>query len=194
MKNTLLTLVGAAAILALAQTTQAVPIAGSIGFSGAVQLNTGDVTTATTAVNWFGTQITPFSTSGAFLTEFGSVGGQAVTVASPWNFSLGGAVANFWQVGSAPQFTFNLISSSSLIQVISGTTFLNVFLSGTVSAIGFDTTAFTGSFQVANPPANGITTFTERLSFNSVPDGGTTVMLLGAALSGMALIKRKLMA
>jgi hypothetical protein len=191
MKNTILTLAGAAAVfLAVAQTSSAVPITGNIGFSGSVQLNSGSVATATTAVNWFGTVVTPNSTSGTFLASLGSAGGQAVTIASPWSFTSG-AIANFWSVGSAPTFTFNLLSSSV---ASNDGTFLNVVLVGTVSAIGFDTTAFTGTFQVANPPANGITTFTERLSFNSVPDGGTTVMLLGAALSGMALIKRKFMA
>jgi hypothetical protein len=191
MKNTFLTLASAAAVfLAVAQNIQAVPITGNIGFSGSVQLNTGDVTTATTAVNWFGTQITPNSTSGSFLTSFGSIGGQSVTMAAPWQFSLGGPLASFWSVGG---YTFNLSSSSAFVQVLGNQTFLNIVLTGTVSAVGFDTTAFSGTFQVANPPANGIATFTERLSFNSVPDGGTTVMLLGAALSGMALIKRKFM-
>lgn len=191
MKNTLLTLAGAAAVfVAVAQTSSAVPIVGNIGFSGSVQLNSGSVATATTAVNWFGTVVTPNSTSGSFLASLGSLGGQPVTIASPWSF-VSGAIPNFWSVGTAPQFTFNLSSSSV---ASNDGTFLNVVLIGTVSAVGFDTTAFTGTFQVANPPANGITTFTERLSFNSVPDGGTTVMLLGAALSGMALIKRKFMA
>jgi hypothetical protein len=81
---------------------------------------------------------------------------------------------------------------------------LNVLLTGTVSGNGFDTTAFTGSFQTANPssgpghgfPNDGLTTFTERISFGSsasVPDGGTTIMLLGVALVGLGLIKRKLL-
>jgi hypothetical protein len=188
MKKTLITITGAAAILlALAQTSQAVPITGFIGFSGTVQLDTGDVSTATKAVNWFNTVVG--TESGTFNAPLNS----AVTIASPWSFNSG-AIANFWQAGSAPQFTFNLSSSTASLLNLGGTEFLNVILFGTVSAAGFDTTAFTGSFQVANPPANGVTTFTERLSFNSVPDGGTTVMLLGAALSGMALIKRKFMA
>jgi hypothetical protein len=76
----------------------------------------------------------------------------------------------------------------------SGNAYLSVYLVGTVTGNGFDATAFTGSFQVSDPSVNGLATFTTRLSFNSVPDGGTTVILLGAALSGLALIKRKLVA
>jgi len=192
MKNTFLTLAGAAAVLAAVQTTQAVPITGNIGFAGSAQLNSGTVGGATAVVNWFGEVVTPASTSGVFLTDFGSAGGQPVAFASPWSFNSG-PIAAFWTATgmSGPTFTFNL-TSSSLQPSPAG--FVNVLIAGTVSAIGFDTTAFSGSFSVQDPPANGIATFTESLSFHSVPDGGTTVMLLGAALSGMALIKRKFMA
>lgn len=195
MKKITIPLAGATAIfLAVAQNSNAVPITGNIGFSGSVQLNSGSVATATTAVNWFGTQITDHSTSGDFFTEFGSGGGQSVTIAMPWSFNSG-ALASFWSVGSAPNFTFNLLSSTV---ASNDGTFLNVLLHGTVSAIGFDTTVFDGTFQVANPSANGISTFTERLSFNPgitrVPDGGTTAVLLGAAVTSLAFIKRKALA
>ena len=203
MKNTLLTLAGAAAVfVAVAQTSSAVPIVGSIGFAGSLQLNSGNLATATTVVNWFGETVQAGSTAGTFSTALGSLGGQAVNLAAPWQFSLGGPVSPFWSVtgtqGGAGYngtiFTFNLASSSSILSVIGGFNTLTIFMAGTVSAIGFDTTAFTGSFSIQEPPANGIANFTESLSFHSVPDGGTTVMLLGAALSGMALIKRKFMA
>jgi hypothetical protein len=89
-------------------------------------------------------------------------------------------------------FTFNLISSAIVLQ---NSQFLNVRLTGTASGNGFDTTDFTGTFQVGNPAANGITTFTERMSFaptpSSVPDGGTTVLLLGMVCTGLVIIQRK---
>ena len=194
MKNTLLTLAGAAAVLVVAQTSQAIPVTGNIGFAGSAQLNSGTVGAATGVVNWFGETVTANSTSGSFLPYFGSAGGQPVAIASPWSF-VSGPVAAFWTASAGGEtFVFNLVSSAP---VVSPAGFLNVVLSGTVSGTGpvtFDTTAFNGSFSVQDPPANGIATFTESLSFHSVPDGGTTVMLLGAALSGMALIKRKFMA
>ena len=188
MKQKLLTSVSVATlVMASTPMTQAVPITGNIGFAGSVQLNSQGVTTATTAINWFGTIVTPNSTSGVFLAEFGSAGGVPVVIASPWNFTSG-AIANFWSVGGSPQFVFNLASSSV---VPSSAGFRNVLFYGTVSAAGFDTTAFSGSFSVQDPPANGIATFSESLSFHSVPDENSTIMLLGAAIFGLALINRK---
>lgn len=172
----------ATAVMAFTSTIQAVPLTGNIGFSGSATLNSSDANTATQVVSW-GTNAID-SRSGVFV-GFVTIG-DVVALVSPWNFTSG-AVANFWQVDG---FAFNLASSSATI----GGGFINVVLAGTVSGHGYDPTAFTGSFQVANPSANGATVFTTRLSFASVPDGGTTILLLGAAFSGLALIKRKLVA
>ncbi|MDR3459004.1 MAG: VPDSG-CTERM sorting domain-containing protein [Verrucomicrobiae bacterium] len=182
MKNILKVVAVAAVAVALTQSVQAVPVVGNIGFSGAVQLNSSTVQTATEALAWNNTVVN--ATSGSFSSV---ANGAAVALASPWFFNSG-ALNNFWVVGG---FTFNLASSAIYSQ---DSLFLNVVLAGTVTGNGFDATAFTGTFQVANPSADGHTTFTERLSFNSVPDGGTTVLLLGSALSGLALIRRKLSA
>jgi hypothetical protein len=195
MKNTLITIAGAAAILALAQTSQAVPINGNIGFGGSVTLNGGTVGTATGVVanGWNGTQVTVNSTSGTFTII--PAGTPVVMNASAWTF--GTALASFWSIPTIlPGFTFNLTSST--IQP-SSPGFLNITLVGTVSdGTPADTSALFGSLSIQDPPANGTTTFTESLSFHSqppsTPDGGTTLMLLGAAFSGIALIKRKLVA
>ena len=53
-------------------------------------------------------------------------------------------------------------------------------------------TAFTGTFQINQQPVNGVTKFSQNYSFNGVPDGGSTMLLLGAAMSGLVLIRRKL--
>jgi hypothetical protein len=181
MKKTIITIVGVAACaVALTQTAQAIPITGNLGISGAVQLDTGSASTATEALSWVNTVAN--GQSGAFL---GIVNDTSVAMASPWLFNSG-ALNNFWHVGG---FTFNLVSSSIYSQ---DAIFLNVLLSGTVTGNGFDTTAFTGTMQLANPPANGVSLFTERLSFSPVPDGGSTVLLLGMSCLGMCVIKRKL--
>jgi hypothetical protein len=162
------------------QTLQAVPVSGNIGFSGAVTLDTSSVLTSIEATGWSQTIVD--ASSGAFA---GIAHGTPVTVASPWHFTSG-ALPSFWSVGG---FTFNLISSSISLQ---SSLFLDVNLTGTVTAAGFDPTTFTGTFQVANPPANGTTTFTERLSFASVPDNASTVLLFGLTCLGMGLIRYKI--
>ncbi|MDR3457697.1 MAG: hypothetical protein P4N60_09640 [Verrucomicrobiae bacterium] len=181
MKKIIITAVSVAAFaVALAQTAQAVPITGNVGFSGAVQLNTDNVQTATEALTWVNPVVN--GASGSFS---GIAQGTPVTLAIPWFFNSG-ALNNFWMVGG---FTFNLLSSHVYSQ---DGLFLDVVMSGTVSGNSFDPTAFTGTFQAANPPANGNAIFTGRMSFSSVPDGGSTVLLLGLACIGMSLIKRKL--
>jgi VPDSG-CTERM motif len=188
MKNKLMTIAGAAAVfLAVAQTTQATAITGNIGFGGAVDLDTSSANTATEVTTWLNPVAA--SPSGIFSSYVNQGDAFTMTGATPWSFNSG-ALPNFWSVGG---FTFSLISSSIAAQTGNG--FADVNLTGTVSGNGFDTTTFTGSFQVGNPPSGGgPEQFTERLSFASAPDGGTTMMLLGAALTGLGLIKRKLSA
>ena len=170
------------ALTMFAQTLQAVPITGNIGFSGTAQLNTTTVQTATEVVSWFPTVVNAESGS------FSSVAiGSDVLLASPWLFNSG-PLNNFWRVGG---FTFDLLSSTiSLRQGL----FLDVSLIGTVTGNGFTDSPFTGTFQVGDPSANGDTTFTERLSFTNaaVPDGGSTLIMLGLTGLAMALVKRHL--
>lgn len=180
-KNKLLALVGAAALVAaLTQTVHAIPITGNIGFSGAAQLDDDSVQAATKTVAWINTVVNGGSGSFAVVPI-----NSPVVLMSPWSFTSG-VINNFWTVGG---FTFNLVSSSIHSQ---DSLFLNVVLVGTVTALNYDPSVFSGTFQVANPSANGQAIFTQRLSFSAVPDGGTTWILLGLSLVGIALIKRKM--
>ena len=185
MKNTL-KLIAAVAIAAVAftQTSNAAFINGTIGFSGTAQLDGSTVGTSTQVVSWGA------NTVGITGGDFNSVAlGSAVALASPWFFNSG-AINSFWAVGG---FTFNL-TSSSVFSNAAG--FLSINLVGTVSGNGFTPTALHGRVTIQDPSVANNRTFnyTESLSFNSVPDGGTTALLLGSALSGLALIRRKLTA
>jgi hypothetical protein len=181
MKVKILSLTLGAAFALAHQTVHATEITGNIGFSGSAQLNSTSVATATEVVSWLPTIVN--SESGDFS---GITIGSAVALAAPWLFNSG-PLNNFWSVGG---FTFNLTSSS----IFSQNSFLNVNLVGTITGNGFTASPFTGTFQVANPSANGQTTFTERLSFvnatTGVPDGGSTVMMLGLSALGMGLLKQ----
>jgi hypothetical protein len=164
----------------------AIPITGNIGFDGTAQLDAPNVQTATEVISWIDTTVG--KSSGAFA---GIPIGTMVSLASPWTFDSG-PLNNFWTVGG---FTFNLLSSSGATQSIGGILFLNVSLSGRVTGNGFDPTDFSGTFQTANPSANGQTIFTERLSFGNnsvgVPDGALTATLLGLTCLGLGLFKYK---
>jgi VPDSG-CTERM motif len=185
MKNTWLKLTAVVtAVVCFVGVAQAIPISGNIGFSGGVQLDTPNVNTASEVVGW----ITPQVLSGATGSFSGIAGGTPVALAAPWVFTA--ATPSFWQVGG---FTFN-VASSLVIENTLGFGSLTVDVFGTVVSAGFDPSAFSGSFDVGNPTSGGPNQFTARLSFFPVPDGGTTVMLLGGALMGLGLLKRKLMA
>jgi hypothetical protein len=183
MKNIFKIVAAAAVAVVLTQAAHAVPITGNIGFSGTANLNSTSANTATEVVSW-GTNMVGTAFSGTFA-SFGSItAGQGVILASPWTFNSG-VLNNFWTVGG---FTFDL-SSSSIFTQAGG--LLYVVLTGTVTGNGFSASAFSGSISLQDPSANGQSAFTESLSFGSVPDGATTVLLLGATLSGLALLKRK---
>lgn len=192
-----------AVAFALTQTLQAVPIAGNIGFSGAVTLNTGTAATASQVTTWIAPTMVNLS-SGSFA---GLNGAIALFAPAVWNFGgpfpgsgVGMPINNFWSVGG---FSFNLLSSYVLAQ--GGTPGVNGFVvvngSGLVSGpvnSGYDPTVLSWNFTCQDPSIPGAAaawTFSASAnSTNNVPDGGATVMLLGIALSGVALLKKKLTA
>jgi hypothetical protein len=170
----------------LSQHAQAVSIKGNITFTGTASLNTNSANTATTVTGWHG-----FGSGGlpqvadhdgdfnGFVTD-----GDAVTIVFPWAFNSG-AVPNFWSVDG---FVFNLTSSSIIAQ---GSGSVTVAGTGTISGHGFDQTSGTWNFTTQNPSANS------RFSFSAagaagVPDGGAGVALLGIALTGVEVLRRKL--
>jgi hypothetical protein len=172
------------------QQAQATQITGNITFGGTVSLNTGSAGTATAVTAWHGGNGSgsPFVLSfdgdfTGFVAAF-----DPTTFAAPWNFNSG-AVPSFWSVDG---FTFNLTSSSIFSQggfppgvVVNG--------SGFVSGNGFDPTFMTWSFTTQDPGTRRPRVFSFSAAAGSVPDGGTTVMLLGAALGALGMARRFLM-
>jgi hypothetical protein len=202
MKNKLIRLaVVAAASATILQTVHATPISGNIGFNGNAVLDTSSANTATEVISW--NTSTVGGDSGTFAT-MGVLANSTAMINGPFSFvsSFAAPGMSFWTVTGSGGivFTFNLLSSVIYSQ---GGGFLNVNISGTVSAsgpgsAGLDMTPFSGTFSVSNPSQNGTAQFSQNLQFfpptSAVPDGGTTVLILGASLSGLALIRRKLVA
>jgi VPDSG-CTERM motif len=190
MKNLTKTILGGLAISFIScalfsQQAQAVQITGDIVMGGTLAFN-GPLATATQVTHWFavGTNNDGFSTVFGVtddLASFISVSDEAA-MAQPWDFGSGGPQAGLWSVGG---FTFDLASSTIVTQIPG---FLNVTGIGTIGGNGFDPTQ--GQFTLT------VTTLNTRFVFgaitNTVPDGGTTVMLLGAAISALGLARRAL--
>lgn len=176
--------------LALVQGLQANSIVGTIGFTGRVALDKGTASTASKVVAWVNPKVN--GTSGDFSSL---VDGTAVAIFSPWNFASG-SVPGFWTCGA---FTFDLQSSSITSQGgvagISG--FVNVSGIGVVHAAGFDDTTIIWNFSSQDPKIIGNPdsfTFSVSQVSVSVPDGASTMMLLGVALSTAGFLRRKLVA
>lgn len=191
MTKKLLTIGGVIIAMAVTATVQAVPvpITGSISMSGSASFDTASVNTATTVTAWGNPNaVTVGSDNGAF----GAIlSGSVVTMTPNWTFAPapGSQVSPLWSVGG---FTFSIISDT-IIQQSGG--FLTVSGIGTMANANYLTTTYAWNFS-SQDPLNGQPAGTGTFSAAAlgVPDGGTTAMLLGIALSGVALLRKKLTA
>jgi hypothetical protein len=194
MKNNWIKVLAAvAATVCFTAGVQATSVSGSITFVGGVTLDTSSSGTATEVTGFTGAGGTGLPSvltdSGSFATFVAD--GATVTFPATWTFASGDNTS-FWTVGG---FTFELFSS--IISSQPGNS-VSVTGSGQITGNGFTATAGTFNFSTQDPSSgtdsNGNAVFSFSASSGSVPDGGTTMMLLGGALMGLGLIKRKLSA
>jgi hypothetical protein len=191
MKNILKVAAAVVVAAALTQSVKANLASGSIGFAGTVTYDSSSAATATAVTSWINPVV--FADTGAFSSI--TPGTHATFTTMTWNFlTTPPGITSFWTVGG---FTFQLISSSVFSH--GGTPGVNGFVvvdgTGTVTGNGYDATTLSWSFTSQDPVAgSNPAQWTFSASANSVPDGGATVMLLGLALSGAALLKKKLTA
>ena len=162
---------------------QATPITGDLGFSGGSTFNTTSLATATRVNSWFAFVGT---TTGSFV---GVPIGSSVTLAAPWIFNPSTPTLGLWSVGG---FSFDLATATIDTQ---NSHLLSITGTGTLNGAGFDSTPGTWAFSAQS--AGGIHqasfTFSADTTGAGVPDGGTTVMLLGAALGALGLARRYIM-
>ncbi len=159
---------------------QAAQINGAITFSGGAKYDTNSLATATTVQKF--SNVTVQSGDG----DFSGLDGSSVNMATPYVFVPSTATPALWSVGG---FTFDLTSSTVVLQ---SSSFLLITGTGTISGNGFDPTVGTWSFTSQSPSARGVFSFSSGTDAQGVPDGGTTVSLLGIGLAGVALLRRKL--
>jgi hypothetical protein len=172
--------------LALSSATQAELIEGVISFDGQPTLDS-PLGTATKVVSWNGV-VADDPITGAFATKVTK--NDSVSFTNGWSFNSG-EVTKFWEVQG---FTFTLTSSSLLFQDADG---LVVAGSGVVSGYTYDPTPGLWSF-LTEPGVTPKFRFSTSAGVKgaspngaSVPDGGTTVTLLGLSLLGLYGARRK---
>ena len=171
------------------QQAQATTINGTIQFAGSVAFNTHSLATASRVNTWFdingnaGFSSVAAGNSGDFA---GIAAGTQATMAQPWTFNPSTPTPGLWSVGG---FTFDLLSSTIVTQNAS---FLSITGTGVVSGNGFTPTAMDWSFTTQSSGGRMHTTFSFSANGTSVPDGGSAVALLGIALTGIEVLRRKL--
>ena len=186
------------------QQAQATPINGTINFSGFVTLSknpammTSSLVFTGSALTTLATgdyaSIPPGTNAGSF-TSF-TFNDSSLAITSPavpfveWSFVFGGKTYQF--LLDSPLNSGNVTlghggpNPSPWSFAVSGT--------GTATATGFDDTF--GTFTLSGTGTAAHLTFAGSFSALgvTVPDGGATVALLGLALAGVELLRRKLKA
>jgi hypothetical protein len=112
-----------------------------------------------------------------------------VAFASPFNFTAP-PVNNLWSFGPGG-FAFDLLAVTSIVR--SGTTESGGIVitgTGTLRATGFDNTAGVFSFS-ANSTLTEFRFGATNEAIPQVPDGGSTLGLLGLGLLGLSSLRRK---
>ncbi|HEU6449353.1 MAG TPA: hypothetical protein VFV23_13030 [Verrucomicrobiae bacterium] len=182
----------ACAILGCAATiVQADSITGGISFGGTFTVDTpdnlaaadwiqfGNVQVVDANGNYDGTGGTPLDVahSGAFGPI--TLNPLQSTIIPLWTFQIGNVLYGFDATSVSVPFT------SATVLVVEG--------SGIAHITGFADTA--GTWNITANQAGGVTfSFSSSTAVDPdpVPDGGMTVILLGAGLSALGLLKRKL--
>ena len=188
MKKTILAVlaIGALSCALFSPQAQATQITGTIRFVGGVHLDNNHLASATTVVTWFDLAQNPGHAN--VLTADGSFSGIAPGTQSDmfngWVFNPSTNTPGLWSVGG---FTFDLASATIVSQ---SNNFLNVLGQGTISGNGFDPTAGTWSFTIDNSNGRPRVRFGFAAESSALPDGGTTVMLLGAAIGSLGIARR----
>jgi VPDSG-CTERM motif len=195
MKNlskTILTMVAVGLLSSglFCQQAQATFITGDIQFNGTAAFDTMDLHTATEVTAFSNVTVAAGGTSGSFTSI---PDGTSVSMAAPWIFKPSTATIPLWSVSfGLSSFTFDLATVTSVsTTTIHGVLFFEITGNGTVSGAGFVPTPGIWSFTI--PDVGGATkpSFGFSADTAAVPDGGATAALLGLALAGVEVLRRK---
>ncbi len=183
----LITLIGSLLAVALFTTVaSAIPVSGNITISGGATMDNNNLSLASAVTAWSNVKVA--SEDGSFIPFVSD--GDAVTMAAPWTFNPSTPTPALWSVDG---FTFDLAKITSVIRFAVGTAkFLTVVGDGWVSGNDFDRSEGSWSFSTQTPSAQGRFSFSAATSVAAVPDGGMTIIMLGVALSGLGIMRRKI--
>jgi hypothetical protein len=184
--------VGLLTVVLVSGKSQAAYISGSVDMSGTAILDNTLLGSATSATSFMAVSVGGIPT-GAFA---GTAGDSVTWSAFGWNPSTT-PVTPLWTYfdgGTGWTYTFDLLTISVDSQ---DNKFLNLLGSGmlTITGAGSPYVATPGqwSFTISNPGGGSHANFafTFANSQTAVPDGGTTLTLLGLGVGAVELIRRR---
>lgn len=197
MKTKSLAIVVAVASVGFNPVLHAIPITGSINFEGGTATLNAASVVAATSLTFGGSPIVSGALGVAPTGSFAGTQGAGVTyVASGFQFAPildPNPVNPLWTFTlDGLTYSFNLQSVTSSVGVgpsldLAGTGLLSI----TGDNSPYDPTEATWSFSTTG---SGPSTFGFVAGNTAIPDGGTTVMLLGLALAGIGVLKRNILA
>ena len=181
------------ALMSLTSATQAGFIKGSINFSsspdgGIILQDSGENVTTNLAAaagikSWTLAEVEVGS--GSFDTV---VDGTSVFFPQPWIFNPSTVMTPLWTIGGPEGFTFDLTSSSTVFQ---SKHFLAIGGTGMLKANGFEDTPATWRFTTQGVAAENKFSWSSSIVAHAVPDGGTSVLLLGGSLLALHGLRRQ---
>ena len=184
-------LLGLAAATLLAQGVQANTINGSIDIIGSAQLDNNNLGLAKEVVS-FGNnvQVNDFTQTGAFV---GTDGDSVTMTPFAWNPSSTPVDPLWTFTQGAWTYSFDL---ASLTVVSQSSTFLNITGLGSLDITGtgspYTPTDGQWTFTISRSKTSDNFNFGFDSTTSSVPDGGATVALLGSAMVGLSMLRRKI--
>ena len=165
----------------LNQDASAIPIVGEVSFAGSYTINNPNLALATAFNSFSGVTVSAGPTG-----DYAGLAGSAVTM-TPFTFDPfpAGGIVPLWSIVGSPGTTFDLLALSVAFE---SPTALLLTGTGIARKTGRDNTPGTWILS-----ANTLgTTFSFSSTNSSLPDGGTTVALLGMGLVGVEGLRRKL--
>jgi len=192
MKSKMQVLLGLASATLLTQASQANPITGAIDFTGSATLNNS--LGLATAVDSFSHVMVQYGTqTGAFV---GTDGDAATMTPFTWAPTPSVNVDPLWTFTDATTgytYSFDL---SSLMVKSQDASFLNIDGSGMLTITGkgspYTETPGQWTFTISQSGPKDSFTFGFDSETTSVPDGGATVALLGSAMVGLSVLRKKM--
>jgi len=175
------------ALMGCGSVAQAVPITGSIGFTGTYTQNGGTLGNLTTASTMTINTIAVGTTSGSFVGAMDPIFASTISV----NPAVG--LGRLWSVMvGGTTYTFDSTSESENLDTPTG---LHLLGTGTM-ADGTPADTVAGTWQLGFGVSGDSFQWQSTAAPNSpsVPDGGSTALLLGASICGVGLLNRKVTA